>query len=144
MKPHRQVLPEPTLLLHVTYAGRRCFMPATHASLKKDHISKIPLSHGLAQVLGRMLLFFSYVIWALTWENLFSGLPARSYPNHPAQLQRIESYNFTLASLGMILSKMRKTKVLIRLGMWRLVCRPVCAFVVRKPLKTGFLGWRPI
>ena len=60
----------------------------------------------------------------------------RLKPASSATETRFRNENLLVASLDMIVSNKRITKALMR--------RLVCAFVVRKPLKTGFLASRPI
>ena len=63
--------------------------------------------------------------------------------SHPCKLQRLaRKIEISLeASLDIILSNKRITKGTDQTARMR---RLVCAFVVRKPQKTGFLGSRPI
>ena len=57
-------------------------------------------------------------IWASLRDNLSLGFPKRSYPNQPAQLQRLprkKNGNFASIKFDMILSNKHITKALIRL-----------------------------
>ena len=74
--------------------------------------------------------------------DLSLGFLIRSYQNQPTQRQRlarIYSEILLVVSFDKILSNKRITKVLIRLHQPLHLHRLVCAFVVNKPPKTGFL-----
>ena len=80
-------------------------------------------SHVTAQILYFCKINFIlqtvkiWMKWASTRENLSSRFPKWSYPNQPAQLQRLpRNWNFaSIISLYMILSNKQITKALIRL-----------------------------
>ena len=74
--------------------------------------------------------------WASSPQNLSSGLPGNRDPNQSPQLQRLAR-----ASSDIVLSKRTNNKIADQSARVR---RLVCAFVVRKPPKTGFLASRPI
>ena len=81
-------------------------------------------------------------IWATSRENLSSGFPSKRVSNRSPQPQRLSRMlKFHLHQVYICnFPKKRITKALIRLRMRRLVC----ACVVRKPPKTGFLATRHI
>ena len=77
------------------------------------------------------------IIWAPSWENLSSGFPTRWDANWPAQLQKLAGLKILgIIIRGIILSRQRITKMLIRL-----MRRLICMFVVRIWHKQVFL-WR--
>ena len=81
-------------------------------------------------------------VWVTTRQNLSSGIPTKRDSNRSLKLQRLaRKLNFTCskfipATFCNVNNKGADQAVRMR--------RLVCAFVVRKPLMTGFLASRPI
>ena len=105
---------------------------AIFASLSLSIISSYKFVIVIFQVFTHYT-FFS-IIWASSQENLSSGFPTNRDSNQFPHLQRPTKKNeiSLTASLNIILSKNQ------------IPPRLICAFVVRKPPKTGFLVLRAI
>ena len=84
---------------------------------------------------------WQYAIWASSRESLSSGFPKKRVSNQSPQLQRlVESWTFTSKFTYDTFQKANNEGADQTARMRRLVC----ACVVRKPPKTGFLTSRPI
>ena len=81
-------------------------------------------------------------IWALSRQNLSSGFPTKLVSNRSPQLQRLArklKFHYSKFTYDTF-QKANNKGANQTAGMRRLVC----ACVVRKPPKTGFLASRPI
>ena len=82
------------------------------------------------------------IIWTLSRENLSSGFLTKGDTNQPAQLQGLaRKLKFHLQQVYIWYFQKANNKGTDQSARMR---RLVCAFVVRKPPKTGFLASRPI
>ena len=80
-------------------------------------------------------IIFANIGWASTRQNLSSGFPTKRDSNQSPQLLPRRS-KLRVASLENANDKGADQSA-------RSMCMLVCAFVVRKPRKTGFLASRP-
>ena len=80
--------------------------------------------------------FVTNHIWVLSQENLSLGFPTRSYPNQPAQLQRL-AIKLKFRKFRYDTFQRENNKGTDRTE-W--IHRLVCACVVRKPRRKGFLA----
>ena len=85
--------------------------------------------------------FYISIIWASSRENLSSGFPTKRDSNQSPQLQRrARKLKFRSKFRYDTFQKTNNKGA----DQTAHMCRLVCAFVVRKPLKTDFLTSRPI
>ena len=82
-------------------------------------------------------MIFANISWALARQNLSSGFPTKRDSSQSPHLQRLPRISkLRVASLKNANDKGADQSA-------RSMRRLVCAFVVRKPPKTGFLASRP-
>ena len=83
------------------------------------------------------------LIWASLRENLSLGLPTKQYSNQSPKLHidKLENRNFSFSKLRYGTFQKTNNKGTDQTALMR---RLVCACVVCKPLKTGFLASKPI
>ena len=94
------------------------------------------LYHWLHLAAGHAIIFAN-ISWALTRQNLSSGCPTKRDSNQSPHLQRLPRRSkLRVASLENANYKGADQSA-------RSMCMLVCAFVVRKSPKTGFLASRP-
>ena len=96
----------------------------------------------LPQIVSTNQILDSYVNWAASKQNLSSGFPTKRYSNQPAKPQRPArklKFRFSKSRYDIFLKVNNKGA-----DQTAHMRRLVCAFVPRKPPKTGFLASRPI
>ena len=104
-------------------------------TLQRSYRQRNPRRH-------RILIWYWFLIWASSRENLSSGFPSKRVSNRSPQLHRLARKLKFYGIRGQIWYFPKANN--IGADQTARMRRLVCAYVIRKPQKTGFLALRPI